>query len=78
MWLKQLTILNFKNYLESHLEFSPNANAFTGQNGAGKTNILDAIHYLSLCKSFFNPVDSQQIKVGQDWFMVQGYLKIMM
>lgn len=72
MWLKQLTILNFKNYLESHLEFSPNANAFTGQNGAGKTNILDAIHYLSLCKSFFNPVDSQQIKVGQDWFMVQG------
>lgn len=72
MWLKQLTVLNFKNYTESHLEFSPNANAFTGANGGGKTNILDAIHYLSLCKSFFNPIDSQQIKVGEEWFMVQG------
>lgn len=72
MWLKQLTVLNFKNYSESSLTFLPEANAFTGPNGAGKTNLLDAIHYLSLCKSYFNPIDSQHIKVGEDWFMIQG------
>ncbi len=72
MWLKQLSILNFKNYTEAALHFASEANAFTGDNGAGKTNLLDAIHYLSLCKSYFNPVDSQQIKQGEDWFMLQG------
>ncbi len=72
MWLKHLSVLNFKNYTESTLEFLPATNAFTGQNGAGKTNLLDAIHYLSLCKSYFNPIDSQHIKKGEDWFMVQG------
>lgn len=72
MWLKQLRVFNFKNYPEAELNFLPQANAITGQNGAGKTNILDAIHYLSLCKSYFNPIDSQQIKTGENWFMVQG------
>lgn len=72
MWLKHLSVLNFKNYTESSLEFLPATNAFTGQNGAGKTNLLDAIHYLSLCKSYFNPIDSQHIKKGEDWFMLQG------
>lgn len=72
MWLKQLSVLNFKNYTESTLLFLPEVNAFTGENGAGKTNLLDAIHYLSLCKSYFNPIDSQHIKKGEEWFMVQG------
>lgn len=72
MWLKHLSVLNFKNYTETTLDFLPETNAFTGQNGSGKTNLLDAIHYLSLCKSFFNPIDSQHIKKGEDWFMVQG------
>ena len=72
MWLKQLSVFNFKNYFESSLEFLPHINAFTGANGAGKTNLLDAIHYLALCKSYFNPIDSQHIKRGGDWFMVQG------
>ncbi|WP_262246162.1 DNA replication/repair protein RecF [Parapedobacter soli] len=72
MWLKQLAVLNFKNYTEVTLHFAPEVNAFTGANGAGKTNLLDAIHYLSLCKSFFNPIDSQQIRRDADWFMVQG------
>lgn len=72
MWLKQLSVLNFKNYTESTLSFLPEVNAFTGENGAGKTNLLDAIHYLSLCKSYFNPIDSQHIKKGEEWFMVQG------
>lgn len=72
MWLKQISVLNFKNYTESTVEFLPQVNAFTGENGAGKTNLLDAIHYLALCKSYFNPIDSQHIKKGMDWFMVQG------
>lgn len=72
MWLKQLSVLNFKNYTDSNLSFLPEGNAFTGSNGAGKTNLLDAIHYLSLCKSYFNPIDSQHIKKGEEYFMVQG------
>lgn len=72
MWLQKLSVINFKNYSEAELSFSDTVNAFTGNNGAGKTNILDAIHYLSLCKSFFNPIDSQQIKQGEDLFMIQG------
>lgn len=72
MWLKRLSILNFKNYTETSLDFLPQVNAFAGENGAGKTNLLDAIHYLALCKSYFNPIDSQHIKKGEDWFMVQG------
>lgn len=72
MWLKQLSVLNFKNYTDSNLHFLPEVNAFTGSNGAGKTNLLDAIHYLALCKSYFNPIDSQHIKSGEEYFMVQG------
>ena len=72
MWLKGLSVLNFKNYDEAALEFTSKVNSFTGDNGAGKTNLLDAIHYLSLCKSYFNPVDSQQIRQDQEWFMIQG------
>ncbi len=72
MWLQKLSVINFKNYSEAELSFSQTVNAFTGDNGAGKTNLLDAIHYLSLCKSYFNPVDSQQIKQGEDLFMIQG------
>jgi DNA replication and repair protein RecF len=72
MWLKNLTLLNFKNYGTADLGFSKTVNAFVGNNGAGKTNLLDAIHYLCLCKSYFNPIDSQQIKAGEDLFLVQG------
>src|SRR6476619_6413437 len=72
MYLKKISLVNFKNYDEAELEFAEGANAFTGNNGAGKTNLLDAIHYLSLCKSYFNPIDSQQIKQGRDLFLIQG------
>ncbi|WP_256013352.1 DNA replication/repair protein RecF [Desertivirga xinjiangensis] len=72
MWLQKLSLLNFKNYEEAELAFSETVNVFTGDNGAGKTNLLDAIHYLSLCKSYFNPIDSQQIQQGADFFMLQG------
>lgn len=72
MWLKNITLLNFKNYASAELDFSKTVNAFVGNNGAGKTNLLDAIHYLCLCKSYFNPIDSQQIKTNEDIFLVQG------
>ncbi len=72
MYLKSLSLINFKNYDEGEFSFSETVNAFTGNNGAGKTNLLDAIHYLSLCKSFFNPIDSQQIKQEKDFFVIQG------
>ena len=72
MFLQQLSVINFKNYAEAGLTFSDGVNVFTGNNGAGKTNLLDAIHYLSLCKSYFNPIDSQQIKQGADFFIITG------
>jgi DNA replication and repair protein RecF len=72
MYLQQLSVINFKNYAEAGLTFSEGVNVFTGNNGAGKTNLLDAIHYLSLCKSYFNPIDSQQIKHNTDFFIITG------
>jgi DNA replication and repair protein RecF len=72
MVLKQLSLVNFKNYSDVALHFSPKMNCLVGNNGMGKTNILDAIHYLSFCKSFFNPVDSQNIKHGEGFFVIQG------
>lgn len=72
MYLKKLNILNFKNYTEAELVFSTHINCLVGNNGEGKTNVLDAIHYLSFCKSFFNPVDSHNIMHDAPFFMVQG------
>jgi len=72
MWLKNITLLNFKNYSDANISFSKTVNAFVGNNGAGKTNLLDAIHYLCLCKGYFNPIDSQQIKTAEDLFLIQG------
>lgn len=72
MYLENIRLLNFKNYSELELDFSEQINCITGDNGAGKTNLLDAIHYLSLTKSAFNTIDSQNIKKGQDFFMIKG------
>jgi DNA replication and repair protein RecF len=72
MHLQNISVINFKNYAEASLEFSDGVNCFTGLNGSGKTNLLDAIHYLCLCKSYFNPVDSQQILHDEPFFVVQG------
>jgi DNA replication and repair protein RecF len=72
MYLKKLALTNFKNYELNELEFSPKINCFVGNNGVGKTNILDAIHYLSLTKSFFNSIDSISIKHGEDYFIIRG------
>jgi DNA replication and repair protein RecF len=73
MFLKQLSILNFKNCEEAQLELSEKINCFLGNNGEGKTNLLDAIYYLSFCKSYFNPIDSQNIKHDFPFFVVEGF-----
>lgn len=74
MQLERLSLLNFKNYDEAQLEFCSKFNCFVGNNGMGKTNLLDAIHYISLCKSFFNAIDSQNIKYNLPFFVVQGWI----
>ena len=73
MYLKKLSLTNFKNYEQADMEFSPKINCIVGDNGVGKTNILDAIHYLSLTKSFFNNIDSVSIRHGVDFFIIQGF-----
>jgi len=72
MFLKQLSLINFKNYASFEAKFSEKINCFVGNNGMGKTNLLDAIYYLSFCKSFFNSIDSQNIKHNEGFFMLQG------
>lgn len=73
MTLDRLIISNFKNYTEVDVQLCSNINCFVGNNGAGKTNLLDAVHYLSFCKSYFNPVDSQNIRLGADYFAIHGH-----
>ncbi len=72
MYLKQLNITNFKNLEQVGLELSSGLNCFIGNNGEGKTNLLDAVYYLSMAKSYFNQVDSQVVRHGEDFFMLQG------
>ena len=67
------SILNYKNLEQAELEFSPKMNCFIGQNGMGKTNLLDAVYYLSFCKSATNPIDSQNIRHEGDFFVIQGF-----
>ncbi|MDR4988845.1 MAG: DNA replication and repair protein RecF [Bacteroidales bacterium] len=76
MHCSQLNLVQFKNLEELTLELSPKFNCFAGHNGAGKTNILDAIYYLSFCKSFSNPADTQNIRFGSDFFVIQGHYKL--
>ncbi|MFM2284944.1 MAG: hypothetical protein RLZZ543_441 [Bacteroidota bacterium] len=72
MQLSELHLVNFRNYPEADLHFKESLVVFTGNNGSGKTNLLDAVHYLSFCKSFLNPIDSQNIRNDEPFFVVQG------
>lgn len=72
MVLQEISLVNFKNYTEASFEVCNKVNCFVGNNGQGKTNILDAIYYLAFCKSYFNPIDSQNIMHDEDFFVVQG------
>ena len=72
MILNKLSIINYKNIQEATLTLSPKMNCFIGHNGAGKTNLLDAVYYLSFCRSAYSSMDSQVIRHDQDFFVVEG------
>lgn len=72
MYLKSLRLANFKNCESAELAFSEKVNCLVGLNGAGKTNVLDSIYYLSFCKSFFNAADKLNIRHDQDFFSIHG------
>jgi DNA replication and repair protein RecF len=70
--IKSLGFQQFKNYTTAQINLCPQVNCFVGKNGAGKTNILDAVYYLSFTKSFFNPSDSQNIQHGNDYLSISA------
>ena len=72
MILKNISIINYKNIKGANLELSPKINCLIGHNGMGKTNFLDAIYYLSFCRSANNPIDSQIITHDEAFFMLEG------
>ncbi len=73
MYLKTIQLTNFKNYEAQRLNFSPQLNCLVGENGMGKTNVLDAIHYLCLCKSNFSIMDRFIVKHEEDFFRIEGH-----
>lgn len=72
MYLHELKLANFKNCESADMVLSEKVNCFVGLNGAGKTNILDSIYYLSFCKSFFGATDKLNIRHNQDFFSIHG------
>ena len=72
MLLKNLSLINYKNFEAKDYDFDTKINCFVGPNGIGKTNALDAIYHLSLGKSYFNPVAAQNIKHDSDFFVIDG------
>lgn len=72
MILKKLSLLNYKNIAENSFEFESKINAVVGKNGIGKTTILDAIYHLAVGKSYFNPLSTQNIKHGEEFFVIDG------
>lgn len=75
MILREISILNYKNIAQADLSLSPKMNCLIGQNGEGKTNLLDAIHFLSLCKSSTTSLDSACIRHGEDFSVLQGHFE---
>lgn len=76
MYLTNLKLSNFKTYTDVDVDFCPNVNCLVGNNGVGKTNLLDAVYYLSFCKSCFNSVDSQNIRQGEEFFAIHGQYEV--
>ncbi len=72
MLLKKISIVNYRNIEQADLEFSPKLNGFIGNNGMGKTNVLDAIYHLSFCKGALSASDTFNLKHDAEFFMVQG------
>lgn len=76
MHLQKITLVNFKNFESQTFDFQEKINCFVGNNGVGKTTVLDAIYYLSFAKSYFNPTATQNIKHTEDFFIIEGEYQI--
>jgi len=76
MYLKKLSLINYKNFDSSEFDFDKKINCFVGNNGVGKTNVLEAIYFLSFTKGYFNSVVSQHIKHQTDFFVIDGTYNI--
>ena len=76
MLLKTLTLINYKNFENKSFDFDSKVNCFVGLNGVGKSNVLDSIYHLSYGKSYFNPIPSQNIRHGEEYFMINGIYSI--
>lgn len=72
MFLKSISLINYKNFDSAAFEFDPKINCLVGPNGVGKTNVLDSIYHLSFGKSYFNPITSQNINHDGDFFVIDG------
>lgn len=72
MYLDKLSLLNYKNFTDSKFDFDEKINCLVGDNGVGKTNVLDAIYHLAMGKSYFNPIGSQNIHHGEEFFVIDG------
>ena len=75
MYLKKISLFNYKNFSEANFEFDTKINCFVGKNGIGKTNVLDAIYHVSYGKSYFNPLAVQNIKHGEEFFVIDAELE---
>ena len=76
LFLKKISIINYKNILDKEYELDPKINCFVGNNGVGKTNILDAVYHLSMGKSYFNVKNDQLINRGKDYMLVDGVFEL--
>jgi DNA replication and repair protein RecF len=75
LYLEKLILTNFKNYRSQTLDFSPKMNLLTGLNGMGKTNVLDAIHYICMCKSHFATNDNYLVLKEEEFFRIDAFVK---
>ena len=72
MILKALSLINYKNFESISFDLDAKINCFVGNNGVGKTNVLDAVYHLSFGKSYFNPITTQNINHDADFFVIDG------
>ncbi|AWK02881.1 DNA replication and repair protein RecF [Flavobacterium crocinum] len=75
MHLNKISLFNYKNFSEASFDFDIKINCFVGKNGIGKTNVLDAIYHLAYGKSYFNPLAVQNIKHGEEFFVIDAELE---
>lgn len=72
MHISSLSLVNFRNHADAEFHFDSGVNCIVGRNGSGKTNVLDAVHYLSMCRSYLNAIDRQNVRFQEQFFVIQG------